>query len=334
MKKTAVIDVDFILYAVASAGEKKEVSVVHKTNGMDFVVKNKTEFYGHWKKKEGGILAEINAKRESPFSWDEFDYEEIITPEPISNVFHSAKTMFERTYREAGCSNYIGWLGGSTNFRDDVATIMEYKGDRKDLKKPHHFNDVKQYLLHKFKLNIADGVEADDMVIIDAYGRDDRIVVGVDKDANGNHVQCYNPNKPEDGIVDCRGFGELWLDSKKKPRGKGRKFFYFQVAYGDPIDCYRANSATETEWGEQSAYKALLSATNDKEAFLALKDVYKTLYPEEKTIVGWRGDEIVVDWKYVLNENWQLARMLRSLDELKYPILATDVFEANGVSVD
>jgi hypothetical protein len=28
-------------------------------------------------------------------------------------------------------------------------------------------------------------------------------------------------------------------------------------------------------------------------------------------VKGWRGDEFEIDWKYVLNEQFQMARMLR-----------------------
>jgi hypothetical protein len=40
------------------------------------------------------------------------------------------------------------------------------------------------------------------------------------------------------------------------------------------------------------------------------------LYPAPKKITGWRGDEILIDWKYVLRENFTLARMLRWKDDV------------------
>ena len=50
-------------------------------------------------------------------------------------------------------------------------------------------------------------------------------------------------------------------------------------------------------------------------AFEALVTGYKTLYPVKKTIKGWRGDDIEIDWLYMLQENFNLAKMLRSEDE-------------------
>lgn len=332
-KLTAVVDADFIAYAVASAGEKRTVIVTHKPSGRQIEVGTRTEWHGDWRKRDGGMLAEINAKRTSPFDPDEFEFEDVQTPEPIENVLHSAKTMFTSTYKNAGTEDYIGFLGGSNNFRDDVATIWKYKGDRENLIKPLYLKDVREYLSRKFSLEIVDGYEADDAVVMEAHGRRDRVVISPDKDTGGNHVMWYNPHKPEQGIVDCMKLGKLFLDDKGEVRGFGRIFFYYQCASGDRADCYAANSACGKRWGDKSAYKSLVDCKTDKEALIALKEVYQKLYPEPLTIIGWRGDQLDVDWKYVLNENWQLARMIRSVDEIENPILATDVMVKMGIEL-
>ena len=53
-------DRDSVKYAAASAGEKRSVIVTHKSTGRSIEVDTRTSFYGHWKKKDGGKLAEIN----------------------------------------------------------------------------------------------------------------------------------------------------------------------------------------------------------------------------------------------------------------------------------
>lgn len=63
--------------------------------------------------------------------------------------------------------------------------------------------------------------------------------------------------------------------------------------------------------GEKSAYNALKDCKDDKELFQTSVDVFKTLYPEPKTVVGWRGDEILIDWKYVMQECFDMCHMLR-----------------------
>ena len=42
---------------------------------------------------------------------------------------------------------------------------------------------------------------------------------------------------------------------------------------------------------------------------------FNKLYPEPKTVVGWRKQPIEIDAIYVLQECWNMAKMLRSVDE-------------------
>lgn len=331
--KTAVIDTDFILHAVACAGEERSVKVIHKESGRELIVPNKTAWYGAWQRKDGGMLAEINKQKDKDWKWDDFDYIDIQEPEPLSNVLHSAKTMFESVVKKSGCDRYKAFIGNGETFRNERATILEYKGNRKELTKPLHLEEVKAYLIKKFNIEVVDHIECDDACIIEAYKKKDHIVVAVDKDTGGNAVQWFNPNNPEDGVVDCDQFGKLWLNDKGDVKGIGRLFFYYQCTYGDDVDNYRANSASDKRWGSKSAYKAMVHCKNDKEALQSLVDVYKTLYPEPKIITGWRGEEIEIDWLSVASENWELARMLRTMDELENRIILKDVLDKVGIQI-
>jgi hypothetical protein len=112
-----------------------------------------------------------------------------------------------------------------------------------------------------------------------------------------------------------RGLGELYLDAKGEVRGHGRKFFYWQVMGEDASDNYAANSASDMIWGGKSAYKLLQPCQNDVECWQALVDGYRNLYPEKKIVKGWRGDDIEIDWLYMLQENVDLAHMKRTVDD-------------------
>ena len=127
----------------------------------------------------------------------------------------------------------------------------------------------------------------------------------------GSPALVYNPNHPEWGVIQCDQFGKLYKDEKGKVRGHGRLFLYHQVCFGDAIDHYKANSASKMKWGEVSSYKALVDCKSDKEAWVAMKAVYQKLYPTPVVVKGWRGNEIEVDWLYMLRENFTMARMLR-----------------------
>jgi hypothetical protein len=110
---------------------------------------------------------------------------------------------------------------------------------------------------------------------------DKTIVVSVDKDAKRGPGWLFNPDK-DDAPRLIEGFGELSLVKRGKLNtvdGYGRLFGYWQVAYGDPVDNYYANSASHLPWGPMNAYKALKDCKSDEEALKALIAVYRHLYP-------------------------------------------------------
>ena len=323
---TAVIDLDLYKYHAAAAGETRSVLITHKTTGRTLELPTRTDFYGHYLKKSGGKLAEINKTRTSPFSWDEFEYEDIQRPDPIENVLHTAKVMVEKDLKSSGADNYISFLGEGESFRVGLSTIQKYK-DRDNLIKPVLLPDVSEYLRKKFKAKVVTEVENDDRVVIECFKRPDRFALIEDKDFWGTPINVWDRNQQERGIVNCNKFGHLFLDSKGKVRGEGRIFFYWQVCASDKTDGYAANSATDKRWGDKGAYDALVNCTSDKEALEALVKVYKDLYPEPEVITGWRGDDIEVDWLYVASENWHMARMLRTMDELESKIELKDVLQ-------
>jgi len=323
----AVIDIDFVKYAAASAGEKRSVTVRNKHTGERFCTGSRTEWYGTKKDKKGGLLHNYNVQDETDYSWDDFTYEDVQTLEPIENVLHTAKVMVESSIKKSGASSYKAFIGKGIPDRVERSTIIEYKGNRKGLLKPLYLDDVSAYLTKRFNVEVVEGIEADDACVMEAQDKKS-FIIGVDKDYYGCNVSFWNYNRADEGIVNCRGLGKLWLDEKGKVRGRGRLFFYFQVLSGDAIDNYHANSASDIKWAEKSAYKALVNCKSDNEALKALVDNYKLLYPEEKEIIGWRGEPIMIDWLYVLAENFDLARMLRHKEDV---VDVRDVLDKRGL---
>lgn len=312
MTLEAVIDLDFVKYAVASIAETRSIKVIHTTSGNEKEFKNRTEFYGRGKKQDGGWLGELNEGRETPFLASDFIIEDIQeVTEPIANTLHSAKMMVKSGLKGIGTEDYISFLGEGDSFRVGASTLLEYKGARKELIKPLLLDDITEYLERTFKPEIITDIEVDDKVVMESYNNPNRVILGVDKDYYGCPVKFFNHNRPAEGIVDCNGFGGLYRDVKKKVRGKGRVWLYQQVASHDIVDCYKANCFSDKPWGEVKPYEILSKTTNDKEAFEALVGIFKHLYPEPKVITGWRGDEFEIDWLYVMQEMFTMAHMRR-----------------------
>lgn len=340
-----VFDYDPLLYTAGSVGEQRTIKVVHRDSGDEYEFATRTAFWGHWKKRAGGWLAEYNAaksegKRRQP---DEFDIFDVQTPEPIENCKHTLKQMILAAKEQTGCSSYYGYSGRGVVFREHLSTVVKYKGNREGLLRPVHLEELKEYLIRIHGCKIVTEIEADDACSIDSFegykkwkktkNDDDKLILAfVDKD----YWQCaghlFHTSSGKLLSQDER-YGKLFWDAEKKAvSGYGRAWLYFQVMNGDDADNYFANSGNPgVKWADKSAYDILKDAKNDKEAFEALVKGYKTIYPSPRKIIGWRGyedpktmkilkpdadkHEIEIDWLYMLQENFNLAKMLRSRDE-------------------
>ena len=332
----AVLDLDWIRYAAGFVGEKREIQTIHKSTGDVRTFKNVTEFYGRGKSKDKGWIGEYNASHpDSPLSFSDFDILEIQKPEPIANVLHTAKSMFETALNAVKADSYLAYFGRGDSFRVERSTIIKYKGNRDHLKKPLLLPEITEYLEKKYGAIPVEEIEADDQCIISAYKKKDHVVISPDKDTGGCDVLWSNPNKDFE-IVNCAGFGDIWIEEKTAANGRvdrtvkgiGQKFFLFQWCYGDQIDNYFAHSASTTPWGEMSAYKALEGAKTFKEGLEAVVGAYKHLYPEPVQVEGWRGDTLTVDWRSAANEMFDLSRMRRWDGDL---ITADEVMEKYGI---
>lgn len=307
----AFIDLDYVKYAAASAGEKRTVKVIHKQSGDEWEVNNRTEWYGHHKKKEGGILSNINKSRDSPFDWQEFEYIDIQTPDKIEHTLHTAKQMVEKALYQSKADDYKAYLGVGESFRVEYSTLLKYKDQRKNLLKPLQLDEVSNYLSRKYRAEWIKGLEVDDKVVIETYKRPDTFIIGVDKDYySSDDNKVFNPNRPEEGIVYCKGVGSLYLNNGKV-RGTGTIFKMWQCCSDDLIDNYKANCFSDIRWGDKNAYEALKDCKTYEDVFKCGYEVFQKLYPEPKVVQGWRGADIKIDALYVMNECFNLAHMWR-----------------------
>lgn len=328
-KLTGHFDLDCVKYAAASAGEKRSVCVTHKTTGRTLVVPTRTEWYGHWKTKTGGQLAEINKTRDSPFAWDEFEYEDIQEPEPIENILHTSKLMVEKGVAASKADRVEYYLGVGDSFRVELSTLLKYKGQRLNMLRPVLLDEVTDYLSKKFKAQMISDYEVDDQVVMNSYRNKGHFVIGIDKDFLGSGSAFFNLNTPEKGIQRTDCFGSLHIDSKGYVKGVGRMFKLFQVCSSDTSDNYAANCVSDLKWGDKSAYKALKDCRDDKGLFQAAVDIFKKLYPEPKVVTGWRGNEIDINWLYVMQECFNLAHLHRHPSDF---INLKGVFQRLGVN--
>jgi len=326
-----VFDYDPFLYSCGSVAEKRSVLATHRATGEEYEVGTRTDFYGHWKKKEGGLLAKLNEGALKPMLADDFDYEDIQEPLPFSWATNAVDTIIanaRKEFEEDGKPpKYWGYVGKGEVFRHSLATLHPYKDGRDKALKPIYLDKLKEYLVQKHNAQIITHYEVDDKVNMDTFlafkewkagTREMLVTVACDKDALSGPCHLYNPTTKHFSTID--GFGKLWIqhsvtaagNKTSKLTGEGRVWLYAQL-FGDDADTYWATSACDkpTKWGEMSTYKLLCDAKTDKEAMQLVVDQYKVFYPEERDFTNFRGDTFKIDWLYCLNEIWQLARMRR-----------------------
>ena len=347
-----VFDFDFLIFEAASIAEERYITAKHTPSNRKFEFATKTELWGDWRKKSGGWIAEENARngndyykaedfevimcqRPKPFlvsgkegRYDEFgDLRKEETEPTYISPLKGAKMVLDRKikdiYTNLGGTSYEGYTGRGEVFRHRLATLIPYKGNREDLLTPLVLHKLKDYVIAKHNCTLVTEIEADDGVNIavtngykafKSVSGEKVIGVVVDKDYNSTEGFWYNPNKDTEPR-EIKGFGKLYLNDKNEVKGEGRVWFYHQIMSSDISDNFAANSQSDKKWGEKSSYKLLKDCTTDKQSFEALVVGYKTLYPELKTITNFRGDTFEIDWLYCLTENFNLAKMLRSVDE-------------------
>lgn len=108
--------------------------------------------------------------------------------EPLSHCLHSVKQMVEGIKENTKCEAVLIHLTGGENFRDKVATILPYKGNR-TADKPAHYEEIRKYLFIKYPVAITNGIEADDSLGI-AITSGGGVLCSIDKDLNmivGDH---------------------------------------------------------------------------------------------------------------------------------------------------
>jgi 5'-3' exonuclease len=154
----------------------------------------------------------------------------ILTVEPAHHAFYNINSMMKKILKHTKNNQYKGWLTSNdkSNFRFDI--FPAYKSNRKDARKPIFYNEIRDFLVNKWKAEVVFGQEADDQCTIDhcelnKLGFDpenlNSIVCSFDKDFNNVPGWHYNFVKDE----------VYYIDEIQAYRN-----FYLQILTGDTSD--------------------------------------------------------------------------------------------------
>ena len=168
-------------------------------------------------------------------------------------------TVEDLVYVHLQAESYEAFLTGSNNFRYEIAKTVPYKGNRKDMQKPEHYEALRECMVKRLGAVIVDGQEADDEVAIRMTAEPDTyLLVGVDKDLRQIPGWHFNPRKNETEYID---------------EFEGYKNFALQLLQGDRVD----NIPGLGGIGPKKADKALQGAKTKEELLVRCFDKYQEL---------------------------------------------------------
>lgn len=286
-ERLCVVDGDLLAFKCAAVTEKRSVIATHKDT-LD-----KVEFD-----------TATNFKEWAGDASSEYELEAIRTPEPIANTLRCIKTKLNSILDSCKATKYHIVVSGDNNFRKEIPLPTQYKSTRVETAKPVNLDEAKEYLIKHHNAEVAVG-EADEVLVGYAYqGYKDKLEViqcSIDKDAYHGPGWLFNWDAMEAPEL-IEGFGELYINSSDTVKGKGRIFLYYQMLFGDPIDCYKPCEIAKVKFGEKSAYKLLKDCTTDKQAVQVLYNQYKKWYPEKLYYTAWDGSKQYKDYLDI----WQM----------------------------
>lgn len=188
-------------------------------------------------------------------------------------------------HRFGEACGYKSYLTGKHNFREQLATIKPYKGNRDPNAKPKYYAELKEYLIDHWKSIVIDDMEADDAVGIEQYAHKDQstCIVSIDKDLDTIPGWHYNWVK-----------GLFYYVTLQQANNN----FLGQMLEGDTTD----NIPGITGIGTKTIEKLLASCDNDTVQFNhKVIQLYKQQYG--------------LDWLAAYNEVASLLWILRDKDK-------------------
>lgn len=212
---------------------------------------------------------------------------------PLRSATRRVDYRMNQIMEETRAETYQGFLTGKYNFREDIATLRRYKGNRYDkdgnriTNQPKWLPECREYLQKSWKCKLVHGEEADDALGIAQIKNHknciDSVISSIDKDLwiiEGLH---HNMNS---GLIEYSDYFGFINSYKSKLLGTGQKFFYAQLLMGDTADWIpglpKVTEGMVENYGVRrggcgavAAFKTLESADTEEECLKRVWECYK-----------------------------------------------------------
>lgn len=213
-KKVLVNDADSSVYAIGFMTETK----------MHYLLDDNKHVV--W---QGNDKRELNKWQKEHDPDKELSYDFTVDVSPVSHALASAKAFIANTLEFTGCQRTILLLTkGGNCFRHHLATIQKYKGNRDGMKKPVHYDAIREYYMDVHGAMMFEKWEADDAACMALHKGSTRtdyeyVLSTIDKDLAQQRGRHVNPNKKDEGVYIIEE-AEGWYN------------FYHQMLMGDAAD--------------------------------------------------------------------------------------------------
>lgn len=280
--KIGLIDGDLLVYKCGFAAEERR-----------YVARfGEQEFVSQYKREATEWLANAEAASDSGTKGS-ISYEP--HAEPIENACQNVSTVvrsIKERLAKQDVLRYEFYLSGKGNFRYDIATLQPYKGNRKDVPKPVHYDALREFITDKYRATVVEGEEADDAIgirAIELHGNG--VIVSIDKDLNNIPGPHFDWTK------------DVWYDVSEV---QALRNFYGQMLTGDETD----NIPGIYGIGKVKATKLLAKCTSAKAMWFYVLNEWLKAYPD-----GFNG----TDTKKAVIEIGQLLYIRQKKGELWQP---------------
>jgi hypothetical protein len=209
-------------------------------------------------------------------------HKQFIAEEPLQAI-NTLKLALQNIVQGSGCHTFkVILTDEEKNFRDKIATIQPYKGNRTNFEKPVHWRMLRDWLLEKPYTIVSEGEEADD--VVSRAMMEGHVGASNDKDLDNTPGWHYNFNKKE----------KYYVTEQEAIRN-----FYRQCLTGDTVDNIpglkgigpaKANNILGESVDGEDLERAVLSAYADyyEDPLKALTEVGQLLWMRRKEGELWK----------------------------------------------
>lgn len=252
-----------MVYRAGFAVESNEYHVVYERHSEDSDEDARGPYEMHFTPKDGHTAgAQLRDWLAADHEIVVIDKEHIVHYEPVENALEAVRTQLHSIEKE--CREYFGveqfsrttiLLSGPGNYRDRIATVAPYKGNRDPDHKPHWYQQIRNYLTSEWGARVVTGREADDECSIIGWQHihqgdpDGYVIATIDKDLDQIPGWHYNYHK------------QVFY---KQSADDAERFFWEQCLSGDATDGIPGCTKVGTVGAKRLIDDWIVAASRDK----------------------------------------------------------------------